>query len=502
MSNFIVDTFFSFFDTLNKDYLKRILKTMKNNAKNFENRNNRRTFGAHLTSTEIFHKWVYPEIKEKLFNYIWVDLYAGEGNLILPILDFIPLENRIKFFEEHIFLFDIQPEMIQESIKNALGYEIPLEIARKNILLRNNLENFPEFLKKRRLPLYHITNPPYLYLGYIRKHKETQDYLKYFEKDNEGYQDLYQIAMIKDLRHNVENLIYIIPSNFLFGDSVSNKFRLDFLKFYNILKMIIYETKIFEYTGTNICIGFFKRKNIPKNEIVEFNGLKIKQSNKTLKKGYTLKPKYKYRAGSKFLEFLENNKANQPLVVNYYLLNAEVVKNKGSNQITVIDSNNYNNNEYKLKTLYVNDHLKRKIDSNILYVQTVDKGSSKGRVGLRYIRNDFNVSGIYVSSNTYRTHPIQIFLEPKISINDQILLKDYFNFLLEHFRRELDSEFLTTYKYSSAKYTRKYLGLTQVRRLIETFPIIGLDESSKSYLKLAIENNLFENILKILKKKD
>ncbi len=481
--------------------MKRILKTMKNNAKNFEHITNRRTFGAHLTSTEIFHNWIYPEIKDKLFDYIWVDLYAGEGNLILPILDFIPLDNRIKFFEEHIFLFDIQPKMIQQSIQNAFSYEIPIEIARKNILLRNNLETFPEFLRKRRLPLFHITNPPYLYLGYIRKHKETQDYLKYFENDNEGYQDLYQIAMINDLRHNIENLIYIIPSNFLFGDSVSNKFRLDFLKFYKILKIIIYETKIFEYTGTNICIGFFKKKPIPKNEIVEFSGLKIKQSNKTLKKGYKLKPKYKYRAGSKFLEFLEKYKRDNPLLVNYYLLNAEVVKNKGSNQITVIDSNNYNNNEYKMKNLYVNDYLKRKIDSNILYVQTVDKGSSKGRVGLRNIKNDFKVSGIYVSSNTYRTHPIQIFLEPQISIEDQILLKNYFNFLLEYFRKELDSEFLTTYKYSSAKYTRKYLGLTQVRSLIETFPFIVLDDSSKSYLKLAIEKSSFEDILKILKKR-
>ena len=482
--------------------MKRILKTMKNNAKNFEHINNRRTFGAHLTSTDIFHNWIYPEIKDQLFNYIWVDLYAGEGNLILPILDFIPLENRIKFFEEHIFLFDIQPKMIQESITNALSYEIPLEIAQENILLRNNLENFPEFLKKRRLPLYHITNPPYLYLGYIRKHKETQDYLKYFEKENQGYQDLYQIAMINDLRQNIENLIYIIPSNFLFGDSVSNKFRLDFLEFYNILKMIIYETKIFEHTGTNICIGFFKRKSIPKKEIVKFSGLKIKNNDKSLKKEYILKPKYKYRAGSKFLEFLEEYKSNQPLVVNYYLLNAEVVNNKGSNQITVIDSNNYNNNEYKMKTLYVNDYLKRKIESNILYVQTVDKGSSKGRVGLRHIRNDFSVSGIYVSSNTYRTHPIQIFLEPQISIDDQITLKDYFNIVLEYFRRELDSEFLTTYKYSSAKYTRKYLGLTQVRSLIKTYPIIDLDDSSKSYLKIAIEKNRFENIIKILKKKN
>ena len=221
-----------------------------------------------------------------------------------------------------------------------------------------------------------------------------------------------------------------------------------------------------------------------------------------MERKYQLKPQYKYRAGSKFFEFLENYKTNKPLVVNYYLLSDDVVNNKGGNHITVIDSNNYKNNEYKVKSLYVNNYLKHKIESNILYVQTVDKGSSEGRVGLGIIKHDFDVSGIYVSSNTYRTHPIQIFLEPQISIEDQILLKNYFNFLLEYFRKELDSEFLTTYKYSSAKYTRKYLGLNQVRSLIETFPILILGDSSKRDLKLAIEKNRIEDIVKILKKKD
>ncbi|GAG55096.1 unnamed protein product, partial [marine sediment metagenome] len=153
-------------------------------------------------------------------------------------------------------------------------------------------------LKNEHLPLYHITNPPYLYLGYIRKHKETQEYLKLFEGKNEGYQDLYQIAMINDLRNNIENLIYIIPSNFLFGASVSNKFRLDLLKYYNINKMFIFETKIFEYTGTNICIGFFKKKPIPKSEIIEFSGIKIRKKDKIVEKSYILKPEFNYRAGS------------------------------------------------------------------------------------------------------------------------------------------------------------------------------------------------------------
>jgi len=50
----------------------------------------RREFGAHMTSIDVFKKFIFPEIKNILYNYTWVDLFAGEGNLILPILDEIP----------------------------------------------------------------------------------------------------------------------------------------------------------------------------------------------------------------------------------------------------------------------------------------------------------------------------------------------------------------------------------------------------------------------------
>ncbi|MFX1393067.1 MAG: N-6 DNA methylase [Promethearchaeota archaeon] len=466
-----------------------------------KDKTDRRTLGVHLTSVDIFLKYIFPEIKGKIGKYIWVDLYAGEGNLVLPILNEITPEERVSFFKNHIYLFDIQSEMIQKCIKNAKSYGIPIEIARKNIKVRNNLENFPMNLKKNKHPIFHITNPPYLYLGYIRKHKRTQKYLKYFQGENDGYQDLYQIAMINDLRNNIENLIYIIPTNFLFGASVSNKFRQDFLKYYKILRMFIFETRIFEFTGTNICIGFFKRKKDPKVELIEFNGVKIKNSDKILNKQYILKPKFKYRAGFEFDEFIQGYRTRNPLIVKYYLLNEKVLKNKGTNQIAVIDANYYKNNEYKRIKLKVNNVLKEKIESNILYVQTVDKGSIEGRVGLGLIEKDFDVKGIYVSSDTYRTHPIQIFLEPQISIEDQLLLRDYFNFMLESFRKKLDSEFLTTYKYSKADYTRKYLGLTQVRGLIETLPIINLDKPSKQELKDGIEKRDFKKILIIIKEK-
>ena len=471
---------------------------MVNSFNSSEEKVNRRIFGEHLTSTDIFLKFIFPEIKDRLTQHIWVDLYCGEGNLILPILNHIPESERISFFEKHVYLFDVQPKMVEICIKNAVNYNIPQEVAEKNIVIRDNLGAFPKVLNEKKLPIFHITNPPYLYLGYIRKHEETQKYLKLFEDKNRGYQDLYQIAMINDLRNEINNLIYIIPSNFMFGASVSNKFRLDFLKHYNIAKMFIFETKKFEFTGTNICIGFFERKKNAKTEPLEFMAEKFKKQDIIIKKHYVLKPEFKYRAGSEFDEFLKKYRATKPLTVKYYLQKEDVNNNKGKHEIRVIDANKYENSEYKKLTLSVNDDLKQKIASNILYVRTVDTGSLNGRVGLGIIEQDFNVQGIYVSTNTYRTHPIQIFLEPELTIEDQLLLVKYFNFVLEAFREKLDSEFLTTYKYSDAEYTRKYLGLTQVRGLIETFPILNLTEKNKIELGLLIKNREFQDILNFI----
>ncbi|MFX0026726.1 MAG: N-6 DNA methylase [Candidatus Hermodarchaeota archaeon] len=459
---------------------------------------NRRKFGMHLTSKDIFYKYIYPEIKQVLNNYIWVDLYAGEGNLVLPILDFITPNARDDFFLNHIFLFDIQKEMVNKCIKNAESYGISDVIAKQNILIRDNLESFPEFLIQKKFPVYHITNPPYLYLGYIKKHSETQKLLPYFKKGNSGYQDLYQIAMINDLRSEIENLVYIIPSNFLYGASVSNKFRIEFLRYYKIIKMVIFETKIFEFTGTNICIGFFKRKKRPKVEDLTFSGIKLKKQNEIVHKDYLLKYEYKYRAGYEFDEFLKKFRTKYPLKVRYYLLKDKVLEDLGNSEIEVIDANQYINNKYKKLKLKVNEKLKQKLESNILYVRTVDTGSYNGRVGLGIIKSDFNVDGILVSGNTYRTHPIQIFFEPQLSLEDQILLKNYFNFIIELFRELLDSEFLTTYKYSNANYTRKYLGLTQTRKLIETFPYKSLTTNKKESLKKFIKNNELNEILQIL----
>lgn len=471
----------------------KIMETLNKNKK-------RRAYGEYLTPIQIFKEFILPEIRDQLYNYIWVDLFAGKGNLVLPILELIPPNERIEFFKKHIFLFDIQKELVEQAIQNAVTYGIPKEIAEQNIIQRDTIKNYPKFLFDLGLPVYHITNPPYLYIGYIVKHKETQKYLEYFKGNNEGYQDLYQLGLINDLRHGIKKMIYIIPSNFLFGFSVSNKIRDDFLKYYTITKAIIFEKEIFEYTGTNVVICFFEKKKTPNHETLSFEGIKI---NKQIQKRvYILDPKNHYRAGNVFEEFVNEFKAERPLKINYYLTIDEVEKNRGDFEIEVIDANSFNGKEYEKLKIYVNKKLHDKIKSNILFVRTVDTGSFNGRVGLYKIKDVFGVDGILVTKVRYRTHPIQIFIEPPLLFEEQTLLMDYFNLLLEYFREKTDSEFMTTYKYSNSEYTRKYLGLSQVKKLIQTFPWLKLTENERTYFKNLIESKNVEEIISFLKKKN
>ena len=70
---------------------------------------------------------------------------------------------------------------------------------------------------------------------------------------------------------------------------------------------------------------------------------------------------------------------------------------------------------------------------------------------------------------------------------------------ISFYRDKLDSEFLTTYKYSNAEYTRKYLGLTQVRKLIQTFPFNKLDQETTEKLSNFIKKKDYNKIYDFLK---
>jgi hypothetical protein len=133
-----------------------------------------------------------------------------------------------------------------------------------------------------------------------------------------------------------------------------------------------------------------------------------------------------------------------------------------------------------------------------LFLRTLDTGNWEGRVGIYNIKEIFGVDGIVVTKEKYRTHPIQIFITPELGQDDLLLLKNYFNLMLEYFRDITDSEFLTTFKYSNSDYVRKYLGLSQAKKLIETFPIHSMSRDEKKMLKILIEQKNVEGIKEAL----
>jgi len=473
--------------------------------------NKHRLYGQYFTPEDIFNEYIFPEIKDKLYDYKFVDLFAGEGNLILPILKYIPEDKRVDYFKRHIFLFDIQPELVDVAIKRAESYGIPKEVAIQNIKCLDTLQYYPEFLLNDDLPVFHITNPPYLYIGYIKKHKETQKYLQYFKGDNKGYQDLYQIALANDLKHNIPRMIYIIPVNFTFSSSGANKIRDDLFKVYQINKAIIFEKKIFETTGVNVGIFFFEKKNETSTDIITFEGTKISET-ESKKRLYVLTPNNHYRAGNEFEDFVEKYRAKNPLSVKFYLTYDEIQSNTGNTthtthtthtgntcnkSIIVVDANDFTRTGYTKREVKVSDQLYNKVKSNILYVRTIDTGSLNKKAGLYVIQEDYQADGIVVSK-PYRTHPIQLFLEPALPIDMQYLLKDYFNLVLEYLRTITDSEFMTTYKYSDNVHTRKYLGLSQVKKLIETFPWYNLDKRMETTLFEAVKEKDINRVLSIL----
>ena len=433
----------------------------------------KRFYGEHLTPVEIFDRFIFPEIKDVLHKYLWVDLYAGKGNLIFPILEKISSSKRAEFFKNHIRLFDIQQEMVDYMRTKAVKeYGIPHDIAVQCIKKRDNLKDFPYEILNEKYPVYHITNPPYLYIGYIKKHQREEKYkryLEYFSGERAKLQDLYQIALFNDLKAGLSNMIYIIPTNFIYGKSGTNEIRKIFFPYYSIEKAYLIEEKIFEDTGVNVGIFFFKRKNRISYDPIKFDVVKIYKNN-LVSKSITLKKEHNYIAGKEFEDFVKNNKKNN-IQVSFYLMKEEVLRNKGNYRVVLLNANKYNKttSSYEKEEYFVNENLYKKIKNNILWVRTVDTGSYDGRAGL-YTLEDLGVDGI-ITEKPYRTHPIQIFFSPELTIEQQIKLKEEFNRSLEYLRKLTDSEFMTTYKYSNSEYIRKYLGLSQVKKLISTIEI-------------------------------
>jgi hypothetical protein len=466
-------------------------------------RNDRKkAYGEFLTPPYIFEDYILPEIENEINKYRWVDMFCGEGNLVLPILELVPKEKRVEFFEKHIFLFDVQKRMVERAVEKAVGYGIPEGIARRNIVQRDTIKNYPRYILDGDLPVYHITNPPHLAVDYIVKHEETRKYLGYFRGQNKGYRNLYQLALMNDLRNGVGKMIYIIPSNFMFAPFGSRKIRDDFLPYYSIKKAYILEDMIREFRGNPVSIFFFERKDSPKKERIIFEGTKIFDEG-IKKKIYILDPKYHFKAEPEFDEFIEQYRAPKPLKF-LFLTWDEVKRNEGNNKIVVVDSDVFNakTKDYEKRVIYVNDNLYQRIKSNILSVRLADRDSVSGeeRIGIYVIEEKWKADGAVVSkSNIKGTHPVQILFSSSLSRDGQILFKNYFNLVLGYFREKYDSDFMASKRRSTCRHVKRAMGFLQMKGLLETFPILSLEGSEREELRKLIEKKDAESVISFIK---
>lgn len=443
-----------------------------------------RNFGEHLTPDRLVREFILPWVIPELYRYAWVDLFCGEGNLVIPLIESVPENRRAEFVASRVWMYDIQEKMVSRTIQKIVSLGVPEKIASSKIKVKDTLERYPEELKQTGLPVFHVTNPPYLYLGYIRKNHESKELYRYFITGNTGLQDLYQVSLNNDSSNEVERMIYIIPSNFLYASSGSNLIRKALLKRYSVKDAVILEKKVFSSTGFNVAILHFQRKQDPKDETQVFKVRKIGSG--LMEREMVLRPSSSYRAGSYFDDFVSAHTGCNNLEVKFYLHSNDVYQNVGNHELMAIDANHYDSGKYADMRIQVSTALYTRIMANPIYVRTVDSGSIQRRAGLGLIRKDFHADAI-VASKTYRTHPIQLFIDPPISADDSIFLARMFNLYLEHIREATDSEFMTTYKYSQSPYTRKYLGLNQVRSLISTIPLRTLSRQRRNEIMELID---------------
>lgn len=452
----------------------------------------RRANGVHYTPSSIFEEHILPALGADLWRYCWADLYCGDGGLIFPIVERIPAPQRVRFFEENVRMFDIDPDSVGRCVSRAVRLGVPEALAKRRISRLDTLAGFPEIRSAHEV--YHITNPPYLYIGYIRKHAETQGHLRYFEGENAGLQDLYQVALANDIRRGTGRMVYIIPANFLFGDAASNRIREMLFPRYCLRRAVLFEGRIFEETGTNVMACFFERKPSPDRlpQSIALTRVGRKSGQAAPAGQVEVSPEGCWRAGGQFGSLIGRMPKNN-LSVSFYLLMSEVESNPGGCRVSLLDSSTYSasSSSYRILDADVSEALAGRVRRNDIWVRTIDTGSAQGMAGFYSIRESFGADGIVVGSNfTYRTSPIHVFLDPPLQQADLAFAMVWANALLRYMRGRLGSNFMTTYKYSGSSYTRKYLGLKQAKSLLKACPV-WLGEGEKRAISEALREGRY-----------
>ena len=226
--------------------------------------------------------------------------------------------------------------------------------------------------------------------------------------DHYGLNDLYKIAIQTMIDGDVSGGILIVPLNFIC--SPRYKLRKSFLEKYTIERLNIFEEDVFSDTSYTVCSFKFSKQTFPVSTSID-----------------TLI----YPTGENIELSLHRD--------NNYTIGLELFPTLKT--------------EYRIRRL-----VEGETPNSDLYLRAIDSGSNSGRISLSVNKNHL------YGSQTDRTFAT---IQTDKKIDDEDYVRDRFNVILETYREEYNSLFLTNYRNSTLHYARKRIAFTQAYSLIE-----------------------------------
>jgi hypothetical protein len=317
------------------------------------------------------------------YEYILQGIYIPESekNIIEPFVGKGDLLNYIKCFQhiENVDTYDIDPKL------NTNNYFFRLTNYKQDTLM-----NPPNYNDK-----FIITNPPYLARN---KNKDKTLYDKY------EVNDLYKCFILELCTNICNGGIIIAPTNFWCSIRVSDcKIREKFLTIYNVIRINMFEEKVFN--DTTYAISAFQFEKRP--DTIHINNIHV-----FIYPMIDILNKINVRLSIKN-NFIIGGEMYQKKSINYKITRL-TLKNKDSDCITNIVAKCIDDSSINMISLKISDEL---------YLDSTENSSCR----------------------TYAS----LVIEPKIDKQTQICLVKKFNSYFEKKRAKYHSLFLTNYRESS-----------------------------------------------------
>jgi len=323
----------------------------------------------------IFQSFQLPDYH----NIRFVEPFVGKGHLLHFLTEYykVPLENlNIEFYD----------------IENHI----------QNTNVRDSIQNPPDYDDK-----FVITNPPFLALN---KSKEKDTFHMY------GTNDLYKCFLKTIIHRNCMGGLLIIPINF--WSSIRKNdilLRKMFLEKYRVIRMNLFEEKVFPDTSFMVTSFLFERRNENDDNFII--------------------PTYIYPS-KRYLEFTINEDT-------YWMIGGELY-NLPLHDDTIVmrvyerDIDNDNNK----KEIITRPNTR-------IFLHGLDDGKEK-RISLEYLEGS---KDLYIGKETDRSYA-SLYIYPEMNEMEQRRIVERFNRYIEKMRERYHSMFLTNYR-ESKEWARK-----------------------------------------------